>query len=63
LIFYEAIAGFAKTNLLPGGSIFVEIQEESGNAVQELFSKNGFSQITIRKDMQGKDRLLRATME
>lgn len=62
LIFYNAIADFAKFNLLPGGCIFVEIHEELAKAVEELFSNKGFSQTVIRKDMQGKERMVRAVM-
>lgn len=61
LIFYRAIAAFAKKNLLPGGAIYVEIHEELGGSVQEIFRANGFSRTEIRKDMQGKDRMVKAS--
>lgn len=58
LIFYRALAEFGQTHLLPGGSIFVEIHEDLANAVKELF--NAFN-VEIKKDMQGKERMIRAT--
>jgi len=60
LIFYRAIADFAKENLYPGGLVFVEIHETSGEKVTELFRLNGFS-VELRKDMQGKDRMLKCS--
>jgi release factor glutamine methyltransferase len=57
LVFYNAIAGFAKTHLHPGGKIYVEIHEESGNAVAEIFIRSGYA-VVIKKDMQGKERML-----
>ena len=58
LIFYRAIADFAKENLYPGGLIFVEIHETSGEKVTELFRLEGFS-VELRKDMQVKDRMIK----
>lgn len=59
-LFYNAIASFAQTHLLPGGMIYVEIHEELGNGVMEVFSAKGLTEVTIRKDMSGKDRMVRA---
>lgn len=59
-IFYRAIAAFAQTNLSPGGAIYVEIHEELAAGVQELFHAHGFTDIETRKDMQGKERMIRA---
>ena len=60
LIFYEAIARFSREHLKPGGSIYVEINEALGESVIEVFTKNGFSDIILKKDMQGKDRMVKA---
>jgi len=57
LIFYKAIAAFAKKHLNKNGSIFLEIHEEYGNAVKDLFLDEGFLSVEIKKDMQGKDRI------
>ena len=59
LIFYNALADFAQLNLLPGGSIFVEIHEELATT-KALFESKGFAH-EVRKDMQGKDRMMKAS--
>ena len=61
LIFYEAIAQFAKSRLTTGGKIFAEINEKKASDVKKLLSRFGFSVPEIRKDLQGSDRLIKAT--
>jgi release factor glutamine methyltransferase len=57
LLFYRKIAAFAKTHLSEGGSIFLEINEALGKEVVELYRIEGY-EVALRKDLQGKDRLL-----
>lgn len=59
LLFYNAIADFAKIKMKPDGKIYAEIQEELGKEVQQLFINKGFDKIELKKDMQGKDRMIR----
>ena len=59
LIFYEAIVQLAERKLKRQGSIYYEIHENLATAVTELLEKNGFHDLTVRKDMQGKDRMIR----
>lgn len=59
LIFYNAIADFATTKLKPGGNIYMEIHENLSTGVARLFESAGFV-TEIRKDMQGKDRMIKA---
>ncbi len=61
LIFYKALADFAAKKLLPGGQLFAEIHEDLGTQVIDLFQESGFQSIILRKDMQGKDRMVKAT--
>jgi release factor glutamine methyltransferase len=61
LIFYKALARFAVRKLAPGGSIFAEIHEALGDPVAALFRSNGLQQVIIKKDLQGKDRMIKAT--
>lgn len=61
LVFYRAIAEFAKKNLLPGGAVYVEIHEDLAEGVQDVFRTNGFTETLLRKDMQGKDRMIKAS--
>ncbi len=60
LIFYRKITEAANPMLKLGGFIFFEINETYSNEVAELLSKNGFTEIQIRKDLSGKDRMVRA---
>jgi len=59
LIFYSAIADFAKNSLKPGGEIYFEINEYLSVETIEMLQKKGFTDIELKKDMQGKDRMLR----
>ena len=60
LIFYRSLARFGKKRLYENGSIYMETHEDLGKAVVQLFKENGYSNADLRKDMQGKDRMVRA---
>ncbi|SCW49692.1 peptide chain release factor N(5)-glutamine methyltransferase [Mucilaginibacter sp. NFR10] len=60
LIFYRAIADFALSNLIAGGLLFFEINENLGNETVELLAGKGFKNIELRKDMSGRDRMIKA---
>lgn len=60
LIFYKAIAAFGKSHLNENGAVFAELHEDSGQAVMDLFKSEGFRVTELRKDMQGKERMLKA---
>jgi release factor glutamine methyltransferase len=60
LVFYEALAQFGQTRLYDKGAIYVEIHEDSGNDVVQLFQSYGYTQVELKKDMQGKDRMVKA---
>lgn len=60
LVFYKAIAEFAKTNLKPNGQLFFEINEYLGKETVDMLDSKAFKNIELRKDMQGKDRMVRA---
>ncbi len=59
LIFYTAIAGFGKTHLKPGGTIYLEVHESLAAGVITLFEKDQYK-VLLKKDMQGKDRMIKA---
>ena len=59
LLFYEALAQFGHHRLYPGGSLYCEIHEDLGPDVMELFQKEGYT-TELRKDMQGKERMVKA---
>lgn len=58
LLFYKAIINYSKSNLKSGGTIYFEINENLGENVSELFKKYGFEQITIKKDINDKYRMV-----
>jgi len=59
LIFYTAIANAGKILLKETGSIYVEVFEELGNETALVFQNHGY-QTVLKKDMQGKDRFIKA---
>ena len=60
LLFYRAIVNFSGTNLRKEGVIYLEIHEAIAQAGRELLMQEGFLEIEIRKDMQGKERMIKA---
>jgi release factor glutamine methyltransferase len=63
LVFYRAIAGFCKRNLNENGSLYLEINENLGEEVVWLLTDLGFIAIVLKKDIQGKDRMVAAKIE
>ncbi|MFV0604970.1 MAG: peptide chain release factor N(5)-glutamine methyltransferase [Niabella sp.] len=61
LIFYDAIARFGLKKLNPTGKIYVEIHESLGKQTTALFESHGYT-TTLKKDMQGKDRMVKAAL-
>ncbi len=62
LLFYRKIADFSKTHLNTNGKIFVEINEALGAETITLFESYGYEAI-LKKDMQGKDRMIIASFK
>jgi len=62
LIFYKKIAQFALHHLNKNGFVFVEINEALGKETLSLFEKNNL-QASLIKDMQGKDRMIKAQLK
>jgi release factor glutamine methyltransferase len=60
LLFYNAIADFALQKLKPNGSLYFEINENFVLQTKTLLEIKGFTNCEIRKDMQGKDRMIKA---
>lgn len=60
LMFYRAIAGKWLDNLKVGGTLAVEIGEEQGNDVKNIFSPY-FAETKVVKDYSGLDRVILAT--
>lgn len=62
LLFYRALAIFGKNYLSHGGQLFLEINEAFGDECRDLLKENGFSYIRLKKDLQGKNRMIFARM-
>lgn len=60
LLFYEAIAGFSLNHLSQNGTLYLEIHEKYGKEVVHLLKKASFSNIQLKKDINGKDRMVKA---
>ena len=58
LVFYRALGEFARER---GSGLFAEIHEERGSAVQQVLLGMGAREVELRKDLQGKDRMIKAT--
>ena len=61
LIFYKAIASYAVEHISDDGLLFFEINEGYGKETVELLSDKGFTDIELRQDMSGRDRMVKAT--
>ncbi len=62
LLFYKAIADFAVVNLAPSGMLFLEINESYGQKTIDLLNSKGFKNIELKKDMSGRDRMIKAVL-
>ncbi|WP_316811882.1 peptide chain release factor N(5)-glutamine methyltransferase [Pedobacter heparinus] len=61
LIFYEAIADFSWNTLRDMGLLFFEINEYLAKETIELLKAKSFTNIELKKDMQGKDRMIKCS--
>jgi release factor glutamine methyltransferase len=61
LVFYGAIAEFAKKYLRQGGSLYLEINQYLGEETKSLLKTLDFSEIELRNDMFGNPRMLKGT--
>lgn len=61
LLFYNAIANFAKKYLKQNGKLYVELNEFYADETAQLVKENGFSDVKIIHDLAGKKRMLGAT--
>lgn len=61
LIFYKSIATHGLSLLNKRGKIMVEIHEQYANQVSDIFSHLGYSDIHVKSDLSGKDRMVIAT--
>ena len=63
LLYYQRIIEFSKAHLTNEGLLFFEINEQKALDVKKILEKNEFTDILIKKDMQGKNRMVKARMK
>jgi release factor glutamine methyltransferase len=61
LVFYEAIVELSKKALKTNGLLYFEINEYLGEATKALLSLEDFDGLTLKSDIFGKLRMIRAT--
>lgn len=59
---YRAILTQAAVRLAPGGRLAVEIGAGQGAAVRNLFAASGLEEVTVRPDIDGRDRVVTGTV-
>ncbi len=59
LLFYVRIADIANELLVDGGYLFFEINESFGQQTSAMLAAKGFTDIELRQDMSGRDRMIR----
>ena len=63
LIFYEAIARFAKKNLKQNGFLYFEINQYLGKETVALLQQKDFKNIELRNDIFKNNRMIRANLK
>lgn len=58
LVFYRALARHGLRMIRPGGWIALETHADYGEAVRGLLSAAGYADVSLRKDMAGRDRIV-----
>ena len=61
LLFYRRILKLALSHLNLGGHLFFEINEALAKEVVQLVEGSHFGDIVVRKDINGKDRMIKAS--
>ena len=63
LDFYRRIAKEGKCFLLPGGRVYLEIGYDQGGSVKNIFQKEGYREVEVFQDYEGRDRGLYAALQ
>ena len=62
LLFYDAIASFAKNHLSENGLLFFEINQYLGNETLQMLQQKGYHSIVLKQDGFGNDRMIKASI-
>ena len=60
LVFYRALASSVGVWLRPGGHVAVEIGDEQGQDVEDIFAASGLEDIRVIRDYADRDRVVTA---
>ena len=63
LIYYKEIAKIATNNLNKNGLLFFEINEKYSKQIMELLSNLNFVDIELKKDINGRDRIIKSVFK
>lgn len=63
LLFYKSIAEIALKNLKRNGNLYFEINESYGSKIVDLLKKLRFKNVELKKDLFGKERMIKATRD
>jgi len=62
LLFYRVISEIARKKLNSNGKLYFEINEAKGKDIKSMLLEFGYRNIEIKKDISGKDRMIRAEL-
>jgi len=60
LLYYRAIAGIAAERLLPGGTLWLEVNENQAGETAGLFDVSHYRRVQVIRDILGKERFVKA---
>jgi release factor glutamine methyltransferase len=60
LLFYRKLLEYSSLVLRKGGKLYVELHYEYGDRLLQLFRETGFSDVILKKDLFGRDRMISA---
>lgn len=60
LLFYREIAKRGKRLLVPGGELYVEINQAYGRQTMELLEQLGYKELELKQDLSQRDRMIKA---
>lgn len=60
LLYYRAIAAVAETRLLPGGTLWLEVNENFAEETAALLSPGSYRKVRVIRDIRGKERFIKA---
>ena len=58
LLFYRKITSASRIHLNKGGFLFFEIGHNQGEEVKQILQEEGFTEVTIKKDLSKRDRVV-----